>query len=62
MHTFRQALSASIRRKRVNYVTQSLALLVTSCTAFDLKMDDTEFEGDKPVLDSNFKADCVIVK
>lgn len=62
MRTSRQVFSASVRWKRAINVTQPLALLVTPSTAFDLKMDDTEFEGGKPVLDSNFKADCVIAK
>jgi hypothetical protein len=36
--------------------------MVAPSEAFVLKMDDTESEGDKPVLMSNFKADCVIGK
>jgi hypothetical protein len=62
IHTFRQVFSASIRRKKGISVTELLTLLVTPSAAFVLKMDDREFEGNKPVLDSNFKSDCVIVK
>ena len=49
-------------KQRQYYSHGSIGLLVIYATAFVLKMDDTEFEGDKPVLVSNFKAGCATLK
>lgn len=64
IHNSRQVFLASItcNRGSITHKHGSIGLLVIYATAFVLKMDDTESEGDKPVLDSNFKADCATLK
>jgi len=63
IHNSRQVfLAFHYMKQRQYYSHGSIGLWVIYATAFVLKMDDTEFEGDKPVLDSNFKADCATLK